>query len=205
MTGRNSLALNAAVVNNAGMPVEELLVAGYVFVRPATSPPGMNSTPAEILTISDCIMDDLPRPEFWDWFQSRDEALAAQPPDSSHAQLVEVALERRDAADLIGEMGREQLYFELLQRSVESTGRLLGYEIVGAEWTFDLHSWHCHSYADDLLAARAIRLNQFGLFSTLADARTGLAWMCSLAPDEAPAPVPWFVVALFAMTDHPTS
>jgi hypothetical protein len=156
------------------------VVAGYVFVRPAAAPPGMRSVPARIVTISDCIMDDLPRPEFWDWFQDADEALRAQTTTPADTALVAVALERNDARELIEEMGgSEQPYFELLQRNVEPSGRLLGYEIVGAESTLDFHSWHCHGYADDLLGAHGIALNELGLFSTLADARVGLAWMCS--------------------------
>lgn len=197
--GRISIATDPWLDHNAEMLSQ--VVAGYVLVRPAAAPPGMHSAPARIVTISDCIMDDLPRPEFWDWFLDREEAFRAQAAAPADTAVVAVALERNDARELIEEMGGHgQPYFELLQRNVEPAGRLLGYEIVGAEATLDFHSWHCHAYADGLLGAQGVALNELGLFSTLADARMGLAWMCSLPSDQAPAPVPWFVVALFAVT-----
>lgn len=177
------------------------IVAGYVLVRPAAAPPGMTSVPAQIVTISDCIMDDLPRPEYWDWFLNIDEAIRARAviPD---ATIVAVGLEPDDARDLVEEMGGPaQPFFSLLHNEVPAYGTLLGYEVVGAEQTLDFHSWHCHGYADDLLAARGIGLNDLGLFPSLTDARTALDWMTSLPADEAPAPVPWLVVALFSPTD----
>jgi hypothetical protein len=177
------------------------IVAGYVLVRPATAPPGWSSVPGSLITISDCIMDDLPRPEYWDWFQNPADAARAQSvtPDTT---VVSVALEADDAAHLIDEMGGPgQPWFALLERNVGATGTLLGYELVGAEPSLDLHTWHCYDYADALLASRGIRVNDLGLLSTLADAQAALRWMTSLPDREAPAPVPWFVVALFAHPD----
>lgn len=172
------------------------IVAGYALVRPAAAPPGMISVPQTIVSISDCIIDDLPHPEFWDWFQDLADAARAQSvtPDSA---VVAVALEPADADALIRDMGGpQQPWFALLQRKVPATGTLLGYELVGAEDDFDVHSWHCHGYADDLLAAEGIRVNGLGLLPTLDEARAALRWMTSLPDEESPEPVPWFVVAL---------
>lgn len=158
----------------------------------------MASVPRSLITISDCLMDELPRPEYWDWFQVRADAERAQE-DVPTSVVVSVALEPQDASELIDHMGGpEQPWFVLLRRKVAAAGRLLGYEIVGAEQTLDFHSWHCHGYADELLAARGIRVNDVGLFATMTDARDALQWMLALPADEAPAPVPWFVVAILA-------
>lgn len=157
----------------------------------------MRSVPGSIITISDCIMDDLPRPEFWDWFQDAADAAHAQSvtPDCT---MVTVALEPSDALELIKQVGgADRPWFALLRANLPATGVLLGYELVGAEENLDFHSWHCHSYADDLLAAESIQVNDSGLISTLREARRALQWMESLPEDEAPEPVPWFVVALF--------
>lgn len=177
------------------------IVAGYVLVRRASPPPGMSSVPESIITISDCIMDDLPRPEFWDWFQDAEEAARAESvtPDCA---IVAVALEPSEAMDLIQEAGgADRPWFALLRANLPATGTLLGYELVGAEDTLDFHSWHCHGYADDLLAAEGIHVNDSGLISTLSEARRALQWMVSLPEDEEPEPVPWFVVALFDQPD----
>lgn len=118
------------------------------------------------------------------------------------ASVVAVGLEPDDAHKLIEEMGGPtEPYFSLLHHEVPAYGTLLGYELVGAEHTLDFHSSHCHGCADDLLAARGIGLNDLGLFRSLTDARTALDWMTSLPDDEAPAPVPWLVVALFSVSD----
>lgn len=181
--------------------VQSPIVAGYVLVRLTSAPPGMTSVPAQIITISDCIMDRLPRPDYWDWFQNIDDAIMARAvaPD---ATVVAVGLEPDDARELMEEMGGpQQPYFALLHNESPADGRLLGYELVGAEWTLDFHSWHCHGFADDLLAARGIGVNDLGLFDSLTDARIALDWMTSLPPDEAPAVVPWLIVALFVVSD----
>jgi hypothetical protein len=188
-TLRNGMAKNGLV------PSEQLLIAGYVIVRLAASPPSQ-SLPSSVLTISDCIMDDLPRPEFWDWFQSPATALAAQRQQSA-TRLITVAMREDDARPLVAEMGGpEQPYFELLRRRVPTRGEVLGFEVVGAEETLDFHSWHCHGYADDVKEALGIQVNDVGLLDTYEDAAAVLRWMLALSSDEAPAPVPWVVVAL---------
>ncbi|QYJ02870.1 hypothetical protein KUV85_11045 [Nocardioides panacisoli] len=174
------------------------ITGGYVLVRAAAPPPGNRSVPAEIITISDCIQDKLPRPDHWDWFQDLAEAHHAQSM-CADAQLVAVGLKPDEASRLIENMGGpEQPWFALLGRKEPAAGTLLGYELLGAEDSLDFHSWHCHSYADDLASATGISLNGFGLFSNMADARAALEWMTSLPSEEAPAPVPWCVAALTA-------
>lgn len=173
-----------------------LLLAGYVLTRPAKAPPGLSTVPPQIITLSDCIMDDLPRPEFWDWFQSRQEVEAAEG-DREQTDLVAVAIAPLDAEVLMGEMGGPEMpYFDLLRKSTIASGEPIGYEVVGAEATLDFHSWHCHGYADEVARDIGIRVNDLGLLATYEDAVSVLDWMLARPIDEAPAPVPWTVVAL---------
>lgn len=179
-----------------GSPQEPLLLAGYVLTRLAKTPPGLSTVPRQIITVSDCIMDDLPRPELWDWFQSRQEVDACEG-DRDNTELVEVALSPIDARTLIAEMGGPAMpYFDLLRTSIVASGDLIGFEVVGVEATLDLHSWHCHGYADEVVRDLGIRVNDLGLLATYEDAVGVLDWMLARPADEAPAPVPWTVVAL---------
>lgn len=149
-------------------------------------------------------MDDLPRPDFWDWFQDPADAARAQSMRPG-TRVVQVALEPNDAADLVEALGGTQRpWFALLRQGIPAAGTLLGYELVGAEENLDFHSWHCHGYADDLLAAEGIGVNNIGLLPTKREAQAALRWMTSLPDDEAPEPVPWFVVALFAHSQRAT-
>lgn len=175
-----------------------MLLVGYVWTRPAAPPPGLASVPASILTISDCIMDDLPRPEFWDWFLSVEDAVAARRPnDSGEMQVVAVAMTETDADRLVDELdGGEMPYVELLNSRVPARGELLGYEVVGAEDTLDFHSWHCHGYADEVSHDLDIQVNEHGLLASYEDAVSVLDWMLARPADQAPAPVPWAVVGL---------
>ena len=159
----------------------------------------MASVPTEILTISDCIMDDLPRPEYWDWFQHVEDAMRASAV-TDNCCVVGVAFDSEDAVSFIEAMdGSGQPFFELLASAEPATGTLLGYELVGAEDTLDFHSWHCHGYADDLNRATGITVNEHGLLRNHADASEALAWMLSLPEEEAPEPVPWTAVALYSL------
>ncbi len=175
----------------------QMLMAGYVWTRPAAPPPGLTSVPALILTISDCIMDDLPRPEFWDWFLNFDEAVASRHGDAGEMQLVEVAMTESDGEELIDALdGGEMPYFELLRSRVPAHGELLGYEVVGAEYNLDFHSWHCHGYANEVRDDLGIQVNELGLLVSYEDAVSVLEWMLDRPDDEAPEPVPWVVVGL---------
>lgn len=179
----------------------DLLVAGYVITAPGSAPPGESTLPAAITTISDCIMPDLPRPEWWDWFTDVDEALSAQSTCLEATQLTTVALHRADASDFMKVMGgAEQPSFDKLRQLDPVVGSVLGYEVVGAEVNLDFHSWHCHGYADAVSESLRIRVNRLGLLSTYSDASEVLRWMLGLPSSESPAPVPWVVVALCETT-----
>ena len=91
---------------------------------------------------SESIQDDLPRPEFWDWFQDLADARSAQSM-SARTRVVAVALDPEDADQLIEAIGGPgQPFFALVARQIPATGTLLGYEVVGAEATLDSHSQH---------------------------------------------------------------
>ena len=176
---------------------DDLILAGYVLTVPSDAPPGLSSVPTSIVTVSDCIMKTLPRPEFWDWFEDLDQAKRAQATQAPEAQMTAVALRPADAATLMDEMGGAgQPYFALLRQSVRFNGTVLGYEVVGAEQTLDFHSWHCHGYADDASVALGIQVNDIGLLPTYSTAAAVLKWMLDRPESEAPEPVPWVVVAL---------
>lgn len=179
-----------------------LVLAGYVLTVPADAPPAMATVPQSILTISDCIMRDTPRPEFWDWFQTFDEAALARAQLAPDTDVTPVALRPDDAGTLFDEMGGSNLeYFETLRKSIPFTEEVLGYEVVGAEYTFDFHSWHCHGYADRVSEMLGIRVNDLGLLSTYSSAAAVLTWMLDRPLSEAPEDVTWLVVALGAPAD----
>ena len=181
----------------------ELIIAGWVLVRAVPTPKVLGQTlPAQLITISDCIQDDLPRPEPWlgDWFQDGHEAgLAAAQAAGEPPTVVTVAMHPDDAAAFIAQWeGDDSSWFALLrQRSPLSPAtQILGYEVVGAEEGLDFHSWHCHGYADEVQAAVGVVTNDNGLIQNLAEARSVLTWMLERPDSEAPEPVPWTVVAL---------
>ena len=182
---------------------DELIVAGWVLVRAVATPRTLgHSLPAQLITISDCIQDDLPRPEPWlgDWFQDAHEAhLAATKAAGEVPTIVTVAMHPEDAAAFIAQWdGDGSPWFDLVrqQSPLPPETRMLGYEVVGAEEELYFHSWHCHGYADEVLDALGVVTNNNGLILNLADARSVLAWMLERPDSEAPKPVPWTVVAL---------
>lgn len=181
---------------------EELLLAGYVLTVSSDAPQGMVTLPASIVTISDCIMKTLPRPEFWDWFEDVDEAKLVQATQAPEARITAIALLPSDAIALIDEMGgADQPFFACLNRSVPFNGEVLGYEVVGAEYSFDFHSWHCHGYADQVREALRIQVNGLGLLPTYTSGAAVLNWMLDRPENEAPEPVSWTVVALGVPVD----
>lgn len=203
MCGRFPLTWERALGDDDPVIDADLVMAGYVLTVPASAPPDMATVPTTLLTISDCIMRDLPRPEFWDWYATYAEAALAQSEHAPEAHVTPIALRSADAEDLMNEMGGDdQPYFTELRRLTPFTGEVLGYEVVGAEDTLDFHSWHCHGYADEVNDALGIRVNDLGLLSTYSDAAAVLKWMLDRPSDEAPAPVPWVVVALGAPADR---
>jgi len=187
--------------DNAVVNSDRLIVAGYVLVVPAPRPPGQEYAvlPETFLTISDCLMSDLPRPEFWDWYVDRQEAEHERMSRAPHAETVTVAMSLEDALDFMWQQGgAEQPYFDLLrtQSRLPAGSAVLGYELVGAEWTLDFHSWHCHGYAAEAFDELRVQLNEFGLIDAYEQATRVLTWMLRQPPENQPAPVEWTVVAI---------
>jgi hypothetical protein len=154
-----------------------------------------------MLTVSDCIQPDLPRPKPWlgDWFQDHHEAVSASESVRPRPLLVTVAMHPEDARLFIAECHEEpSTWFDLLRRGepLASDAAVLGFEVVGAEMTLDFHSWHCHGYADEVRTALGIAVNGLGLLQSLGEARQVRDWMLRRPPEQAPAPVPWTVIAL---------
>jgi hypothetical protein len=185
---------------NVGVNRPQLILAGYVLAVPALRPPGHEQVLAEeFLTISDCLMADLPRPEFWDWFVHHGDATSARQSLAPEADVLAVAMTPGDADGLMREQGgAEQPYFELLRtrQPLPIEVDLLGFEIVGAEWTLDFHSWHCHGYAPQACPQLDVQLNDSGLIATYHDAVKLLDWMLAQPPENQPKPVEWTVVAI---------
>jgi hypothetical protein len=159
-----------------------------------------------MITLSDCIQEDLPRPDPWegDWFQNLDAAEGARRAlGRDDVATVAVAMSPPDAYDLIAEWDDDPTMapFALLRSAtpISPDAKVLGYEVVGVEEVLDLHSWHCHGYADQALAELGVGVNGLCLLRTYEDAQRVLQWMCQLPVDDAPAPVPWDVVALIEL------
>jgi hypothetical protein len=179
------------------MEPTDLVVAGYVLAVPADAPPNDGALPAKLLTISDCIMDDLPRPEFWDWFLDLEEVTQIRTAAAPQCDVIHVGMRRSEVQNFVqANGGPDQPYLALVNRHQSLTASVLGYEIVGAELTLDFHSWHCHGYADEARDQLGIRVNDLGLLGSWEDATRVLDWMLDLPADQAPAPVDWWVVAL---------
>ena len=182
---------------------ERLIVGGWVLVRPTPTVPCQGATlPPLLWSISDCIQDRLPRPDPWlgDWFQDEAEAVrAAASVAGEMPGVVTVALVPEDAVDLMaGEDAESSPWFDLLRRQVAlDDGRVVhGFEVVGAEHYVDVHSWHCHRYADEVWEKLGIHTNDKGLIPTYAEAQAVLTWMCNLPDSEAPEPCFWTIVAV---------
>jgi hypothetical protein len=181
---------------------QHLIVAGWTLVTVTPRPPyAGDSLPQQLLTISDCLQEDLPRPVAADWYTEPGEAADAHRQQAPHAILAIVAMVPDDADDFRAQFDGDPHAadsFSVLRRHIalDPTAVVLGYEIVGAEYTLDFHSWHCHGYADEVADALGIRTNAYGLLGTRDEARTVLDWMLARPPSETPKEVPWTVIAL---------
>lgn len=137
MSGRARNALSAAVesvfardvlaeARMSKMEHTDLVVAGYVLTLPADAPPNDDALPPKILTISDCIMADFPRPEFWDWFLDVDDAKQAQAATASHPDVMQVAMRRSDVPQFVAANGgADQPHLSLLTRDQTVRGGFL--------------------------------------------------------------------------------
>ena len=187
-----------------------LFVAGWVLVRETESAAYLGaSMPPRLVTISDCIQDELPRPEPWlgDWFQDRDEAdAAARRLDDRSVMVVTVAMPRAEADDFAQAWsGEDAPWLSLLRGAVPlpADAKVLGYEVVGAQEVLDFHSWHCHGYADDVRVDLGIGLTDQGMVPDVSAARSILPWMLARPQAQAPKPVPWTVVCLAVDSPDP--
>jgi hypothetical protein len=61
--------------------------------------------PETFLTISGCLMSDLIRPEFWEWYVDRQEAEHARMSRAPHAEILTVAMSLEDSLDFMREQG----------------------------------------------------------------------------------------------------
>lgn len=176
------------------------IVAGYVLAVPTPRPPGHEDVlPPLFLTISSDIQEDLPQPEFWDWFVDRADAEQARRTQAPEVQIVTVSMTAGDADQLMdAEGGADQPWFDLLRRGLRTPEDIeqLGFEIVGVEPTLSFHSWHCYGCAPDARRDLGTRLNALGLIATYEEAAGVLRWMLARPPQHAVPPIPWIVVAL---------
>jgi hypothetical protein len=176
---------------------DELRLAGFVPTRLVKALPLL---PAPFQTISTCLLDDdLPRPEFVDWFTSRAEA--ERRPFAG--DLIAVGLTDADADRLIAESeydeGCVEAAYSLLRRALPMpvATTFLGFEVVGLNDLLSFHSWHCYSYAPAVARELGIQVNPIGLLSSYAEARRVLEWMAALPMQQAPVgDEPWTIVAL---------
>lgn len=179
------------------MPEPRLVVAGYIAasrgVRQAWQDPLF--VPERFITASECLADDLDRPEFWAWHTERGAVVGHRLP------LLAVAFAEQDAAALIDDVAElpGATAVDLLVRASPPPpdARLRGFELVGIEYAVSsMHSWLCHGYEAEVAEALGIRQNAWGLLDDYADASAVLAWMDALPADQAPEPVLWTVAAI---------
>lgn len=170
-------------------------------VHPANLGP---TVPDPLLTISGCLMPDVPRPDYWDWWHSKDDVEQARALEP-HGSVVTVGIAVSDVAEFLAEADDDHNDgYELLRQGVRmDLDEVVGYELVGAEPWARFHSWHCHAYASEVESALGIRLNEAGLLGSYAEAAAALDWIRARPDDDAPEPVPWVVTALSAERPFP--
>ena len=177
---------------------DELVLVGWTLIRPVPSPHVLGrSLPPYLTTISQCIQDDLPRPEWADWTVDRSLVDRARLDTSPDTAVMAVAMPEVEAHTFLSQArdpGTPSL--ALLRRHELARGEPLGFEVVGTEPDLVFHSWHCHGYADLAVAALGVRLTERGLLSSATDAKAVRDWMLQLTNDQAPYEVPWTYIAL---------
>jgi hypothetical protein len=195
--------MRALMGHPSPMTFEGLEVVGWVLTEEAAPPDYAGEVIGpRLLTISDCIQPELPRPDPWlgDWFQDREQAdVAAAALGRPNVRVTTVAMSPADADDFARQWGETPTpWFDLMRRGLplSPSATVLGYEIVGAEEPLDFHSWHCHGYADEVNKALGVTLNDHGLLDRITDAHEVLTWMLTRPQKDAPKEVPWTVVAL---------
>jgi hypothetical protein len=178
-------------------------LGGYILCTPTRRDAWQSdSLPDPFMTISSCLQDRVPEPEFIDWYTHRQQAEEVRAGWSGELDLIAVSLSDRESVELTADQqldaAVDDLTFGLLnQRSdVPTAATALGYEVVGVESPLQFHSWHCHDYLDEARRELGVRINQLGLFDDHRDAEQVRDWMLSLPVESSPEPVPWVVVGL---------
>ena len=168
--------------------------------------------PASFLTITACLLEDLPRPEFWGWYTERSEAQADPDRRAPSAELLAVGLIRGDVQRFMddhspspGPARYDNEYtgvptpLDLLStgQPLPQDAEILGFDVVGVDHGIALfHSWLCHSYEASVWKDLRIRLDPRGLLDTYENAARVLGWIESRPSEQAPEPVPWTVIAV---------
>jgi hypothetical protein len=195
---------------------ERLVRSGYLRV-PRAEREGWASDvlPARFISVSECLTGVHHGPEFWAWHP--DPASAA----CYAGTLLAIGFTSGDAADLAQEITSDlgppagQVPARGAPHCLESLAnaapmpddaRLRGFEVIGVECALSsVHSWLCHGYEVDAAAALDVRLNQWGLLDTYAQASSVLAWMLALPAAQAPTPVHWTIAAVAESGTEPAS
>lgn len=177
---------------------DELVLVGWTLIRPVSSPSELGrSLPTFLTSISQCIQDDLPRPEWADWTLDRSVLERARRQSAPDSTVMAVAVPVTEVEMLLSQLHLAQdSSFDLMRRREPVHGQPLGFEVVGVESGLELHSWHCHGYADEALDELSLTLTDRGLLATEKDARAVRDWMLQLPADQAPKEVPWTFIAL---------
>jgi len=192
----------------------DAVLGGYVLSVPTPRAhwQDANHVPASLLTISACLLEGMPRPEFWDWYTERSEAEADRARSAPSAELLAVGLIRRDVQRFIDDHlpfpgpARDDIEYAGVPTPLDllSTGQplppdaeILGFDVVGVDHGISLfHSWLCHSYEAGVWKDLRIRLDTRGLLDTYENAAQVLGWIESRPIEQAPEPVPWTVIAI---------
>ncbi|WP_129838060.1 hypothetical protein [Streptomyces sp. RFCAC02] len=185
------------------------IVGGYVLARavPRNQWQEQQLIPAEFLTVSRCL-DDTPRPEFYSWFLTPEDAGWVGAALDPRPRLLTVGLRPADAQALLEVESADSTPtdattdfgpFQLLATAAPMPGdaRLLGFEVVGLGWALsEFHSWLCHSYEREVWETLGIRPNAVGLLDTYEQASAIVTWMEDQPPDKAPEPMFWTAVTI---------
>jgi hypothetical protein len=179
-----------------------VILGGYVIAARTTS--GPRDLPSPLRTISHCLLDDLPRPAYADWFTDRIEAEKTLAEWHTPADLIAVGLEEHLADELRAEYADDgsAYFFHLLDQRLPlpADAVLLGHEIVGCDTDFSFHSWHCHGYADQVRRELGVVVDHVGLLAGFSDALRVLDYIRSRPTDDAPYEIPWTVATLARCT-----
>lgn len=151
--------------------------------------------PAEITTMSDCLVDPAPVPGHWmgdPWFADA-EAARALPADGR--AVIEAAVPADLAADLRAELGEWTSVTGFLAVGGPPSLEPLGFELVGFEsgrW----HSWLClGGLVEDVDLSTGVRPGAHGLIASEGDARRGAEYLTASGLGE-PKVYHWFPVRI---------